>query len=419
MDLVNWAGSYVYHAKALHEPETLDELRRVVARARSIRAIGTRHAFNDIGDAEELVSVAGLPGGVFLDRERMVAVVPAGMTYGALAQTLHREGVALHAMASLPHISVGGAIATGTHGSGDRTHCLSAAVRALELVTSEGDVLNVKRGDDRFDGMVVGLGALGVVTRVALDVEPTYDVRQHVYRNLTWETFAGNVDAITGAATSVSLFTTWGDDIEQVWLKQRIGERVTDEEGNPPADMFFGARAADREMHPIASQPADACTLQRGVPGPWHERLPHFRMGATPSSGEEIQSEYVIDRADLVLAVEALRRLAPRIRPHLFVGEIRTIAADDLWLSMAAARESAAIHFTWRREAETIMALLPAIEDALAPFAPRPHWGKATALDVSTLAERYPRLDDFRILQRDLDDRGAFRTSFIGRMITG
>ncbi len=415
MDLVNWAGSYVYRAKALHEPESMDELRRVVARARSLRAVGTRHTFNDIGDAEELVSVAKLPGSVYIDRERLVAVVPAGMTYGALAQTLHHEGFALHAMASLPHISVGGAIATGTHGSGDSTRCLSAAVRALELVTSEGDVLNARRGDDRFEGMIVGLGALGIVTRFALDIEPTYEVRQHVYRHLAWETFAGNVDAITGAATSVSLFTTWGDDIEQVWLK----ERVSDEEGDPPAETFFGARAADREMHPVASQPAGACTRQRGAPGPWHERLPHFRMGATPSSGEEIQSEYLIDRADLVPAVEALRLLGPRIRPHLFVSELRTVAADDLWLSMAAGRESAAIHFTWKRDAEAVGALLPAIEDALDPFAPRPHWGKATALEVSTLTGRYPRLDDFRALQHDLDDRGAFRTSFIGRMITG
>ncbi len=353
----------------------------------------------------------------------MVAVVPAGMTYGALAQTLHREGFALNAMASLPHISVGGAIATGTHGSGDGVRCLSAAVRALELVTSEGDLLNTRRGDDRFEGMVVGLGALGIVTRVALDIEPTYNVRQHVYRHLSWETFAGNSDAITGAATSVSLFTTWGDDIEQAWLKKRIEQRteqrVTDEEGDPPAETFFGARAADREMHPVASMPAEACTRQGGVPGPWHERLPHFRMGATPSSGEEIQSEYLVDRADLVPAVEALRALGPRMRPHLFVSEIRTVAADDLWLSMTSGRESAAIHFTWKREAEAVGALLPAIEDALAPFAPRPHWGKATALEVSTLTERYDRLDDFRALQHDLDDRGAFRTSFVGRMITG
>lgn len=415
MDLVNWAGSYAYRAKALHEPETVDELRRIVARSRSIRAVGTRHTFNDIGDAGELVSVARLPGGVHIDREKMVAVVPAGITYGALAPTLHREGVALGAMASLPHISVGGAIATGTHGSGDTARCLPAAVRALELVTSEGDVLAVKRGDDRFDGMVVGLGALGVVTRVALDLEPAYDVRQHVYRHLSWETLAGNADAITGAATSVSLFTTWSDDIEQVWLKQR----VTGPDDDPPGETFFGARAADREMHPIASQPADACTPQRGVPGPWHERLPHFRMGATPSSGEEIQSEYVIDRADLVPAVEALRRLAPRIRPHLFISEIRTIASDDLWLGMASGRESAAIHFTWKREADAVDALLPAIEDALAPFAPRPHWGKRTALEGSALAERYPRMDDFRALQHELDYRGAFRNAYIGRMISG
>lgn len=419
MDLVNWGGNYMYRARALHEPESLDELRRIVARASSIHAIGTRHSFNGIGDAGEVVSLAKMPGGVHIDRERMAVVVPAGMTYGTLATELHREGLALHAMASLPHISVGGAIATGTHGSGDRAGCLATAVRAIELVTGEGDVLTAKRGDDRFDGMVVALGALGVVTRVALDVEPAYDMRQWAWLGLSWETFAGNTDAITTAADSVSLFTTWGDTIDQVWLKQRHEERVPDDEGDPRGETFFGARAASREMHPVPDFPADACTVQMGLPGPWHERLPHFRMDATPSTGEEIQGEYLVDRADLIPAIDALRALAPRMRPHLLVSEIRTVAADDLWLSMASGRESAAIHFTWKREADAVAALLPAIEDALAPFAPRPHWGKTFAMEAEVLSGRYPHIEEFRRLQHDLDDRGAFRNAFVGRHVLG
>jgi alditol oxidase len=415
MDLVNWGGNYAYRAKALHEPASVDELRRVVAAATSIRAVGTRHSFNDIGDADELVSLARMPQGVHIDREAMVVVAPAGMTYGALAETLASDGLALHAMASLPHISVGGAIQTGTHGSGDRAGCLSTAVRAVEMVTSEGDIVTAKRGDDRFEGMVVGLGALGVVTRLALDVEPAYDVRQWVYRDLSWETFAGNVDAITAAADSVSLFTDWGDSIDQAWLKQR----VRDAEDESSGEAFFGARAAGHQMHPVADHPADACTAQLGVPGPWHQRLPHFRMGATPSSGEEIQSEYLVGRSDLVPALEALRALAPRIRPHLLVSEIRTVAADDLWLSMAHERESAGIHFTWKREAEAVAGMLPLIEDALAPFAPRPHWGKTFAMEVEVLSERYPRLEAFRALQHELDYRGAFRNSFMGRRVLG
>lgn len=415
MDLVNWGGNYVYRAKALHEPESMDELRRLVAAASSIRAVGTRHSFNDIGDADELISLARMPRGVHVDREAMVAVVPAGITYGALADTLASEGVALHAMASLPHISVGGAIQTGTHGSGNSAGCLSTAVRGIEMVISEGDILTAKRGDDRFEGMVVGLGALGIVTRLALEIEPTYDVRQWVYRDLSWETFAGNADAITAAADSVSLFTTWGDTIEQVWLK----ERVVDPAGDPRGEAFFGARAADHQVHPVADYPADACTTQLGIPGPWHRRLPHFRMGATPSAGEEIQSEYLVGRGDLVPATEALRALAPRIRPHLLVSEIRTIAADSLWLSMAHGRESAALHFTWKREAESVAGVLPLIEEALAPFAPRPHWAKTFAMGVDVLSERYPQVEAFRALQHELDDRGAFRNSFIGRRVLG
>lgn len=422
MELVNWAGNYIYRARALHEPASLDELRRIVSRAGSIRAVGTRHAFTDIGDAAELVSIASLPGEVVVDREAMTATVPAGMTYGALARILVENGLALHAMASLPHISVGGAIQTGTHGSGDRNGSLATAVRAIEIVTGEGDILSVSSDDKAFAGMVVGLGALGVVTSVSLAVEPDYRVAQRVYRHLPWETFAANVDAITSAAESVSLFTGWGDEIDQVWLKQRIEQRVADvaeSQDDDPRAAFFGALPAEREIHPIASQSAAACTAQMGVPGSWANRLPHFRMDATPSSGAEIQSEYIIDRAHLVPAVDALRRLGPSIRPHLFIAEIRTIAADDQWLSMAYERESAGIHFTWHRDAEAVARLLPRIEEALEPFAPRPHWGKTFVTPAVALADRYPKMDAFRALQQELDYRGAFRNAWLDRVLYG
>jgi xylitol oxidase len=418
MDLVNWAGNYMYRAKALREPSSMDELRRIVARSRSLRPVGTRHSFTDIGDAAELVSLSSLPGKVAVDRDTMTVTVPAGLTYGALAKRLMDNGLALHAMASLPHISVGGAVQTGTHGSGDRSGSLATAVRGIEMVTSEGDILTVFREDEGFAGMVVGLGALGVVTSLTLDVEPAYRMTQRVYRHLAWETFAANLDAITSAAASVSLFTTWGDDIDQVWLKSRIDESAEPQEEDPDAP-FFGAVPATHPMHPVPDQPADACTAQLGVPGSWADRLPHFRMDATPSSGEEIQSEYVIDRAHLEPAVEALRRLAPAMRPHLFVAEIRTIADDDQWLSMAHERESAAIHFTWHRDHDAVFRLLPTIEEALAPFAPRPHWGKTFVTRAADLAERYPRMDDFRALQQELDYRGAFRNAWLDRVLYG
>jgi xylitol oxidase len=413
MNLMNWAGNYAYRATRLHEPETMDELRRVVSRAESIRALGTRHAFNDVGDAAALVSLGRLPGDVVIDRDALTVTVPAGMTYGALAAELVSNGLALHAMASLPHISVGGAIQTGTHGSGDRNGSLATAVRGLELVGSEGDIVTVARGDDDFDGMVVGLGALGIVTRVTLDIEPMYDVRQWVYLHLGWNDFGANVDAITSAAESVSLLTDYGDEIDQVWLKRREDGDWPEE----PETSLFGSVPADRDMHPIMSLSAVTCTPQMGVPGSWADRLPHFRVDATPSSGEEIQSEYVVDREHLVDALATLRSLSERIRPHLQVTEIRTIAADNLWLSMAHGRESAAIHFTWKREPEAVERLLPVIEAALEPFAPRPHWGKTFAMGSATMAERYPHLDDFWHLQRTMDPRGAFRNGFLNRLL--
>jgi alditol oxidase len=413
MNLMNWAGNYTYRAGALHEPDTLDDLRRVVSRAASIRALGTRHSFNDIGDAAELVSLGRLPGEIAIDQESMTVTVPAAMTYGALAVQLVENGLALHAMASLPHISVGGAIQTGTHGSGDRNGNLATAVRGLELITSEGDIVTVARGDDDFAGMIVALGALGIVTRVTLDIEPMYDVRQWVFRHLAWSELEGNLDAITSSAESISLLTNYGDDVEQVWLKRR----VDGDWPQSPETSFFGAVPADRDMHPIASLSAESCTRQMGVPGSWAERLPHFRMEGTPSSGEEIQSEYVLDRIHLMDALAALRSIEEQMRPHLQVSEIRTVAADELWLSMASGRESVCLHFTWHREPVAVARVLPIIEAALEPFSPRPHWGKTFTMGSADLGMRYPRLEEFWHLQRALDPRGAFRNRFLDRLL--
>ena len=336
------------------------------------------------------------------------------MTYGELAGVLAGAGLALHNLASLPHISVAGAVATATHGSGDASGNLATAVAGLELVTSDGTLVSAARGDPDFDGLVVGLGALGAVTRVTLDVEPAYEVRQRVFEGLAWDALSAHFDEITASGDSVSVFTRWGADVDQVWVKRRVADGA--EAVRPD---LFGARAATVDRHPILGLDPVNCTPQLGRPGPWSDRLPHFRLGFTPSSGDELQSEFLIPREHAVAAIAAVRALADRIRPVLQVSEIRTVAADRLWMSPQYGRDSIGIHFTWALEPEPVARVLADVEAALAPFAARPHWGKLFLAGAASIADRYERLPDFVRLAERLDPRGAFRNRWFDARVRG
>jgi xylitol oxidase len=397
----NWGGNYTYRARAWHRPASLDEVRELASRAASLRVVGSRHSFTDIGDADELLSLDGLGGEVEIGDG--VAIVGGGMTYAAVATALAQRGVALHNLASLPHISVGGAIATATHGSGVGNGNLATAVAGLELVLSSGDVVNVARGDDAFDGMVVGVGALGVVTRVTLDVEPAFEVRQDVFEGLSWDTLLAHFGEVMSAAYSVSVFSRWGDAVEQVWLKSR---------GRDGFDTFLGATPAAVERHPILALDPVSATAQRGVVGAWHDRLPHFRIEFSPSAGEEIQSEYFVRRSGAVDAIRALLAIGDSLRDVLLVSEIRAVAADTLWLSPQYEQDTIGFHFTWRRDQAAVERALAIVEDALAPFAPRVHWGK-----LFLSAPSMPRGGDFLALRSRLDPRGAFRNPWLDRVL--
>jgi xylitol oxidase len=417
--LRNWAGNYAFTATQLHRPATLEQLQEIVAAAPRVRVLGSRHSFTGIADSAELVSLDALhdedPRGADAVVDRAAGTVSLGgaMRYGELAQALRGEGLALANLASLPHISVAGAVATATHGSGVGNGNLATAVAALELVTSEGEVISARRGDADFDGMVVGLGALGVVTRLTLDVEPAYEVRQRVFEHLPWPAMTEHFDEIAGCGYSVSLFTTWGEDVDMVWVKAR-----TDRPEQVDGDLF-GATPAAVDRHPVPGLDPVNCTAQLGRPGPWWDRLPHFRMGFTPSAGDELQSEYLLPRRDAVPALEAVRALAPRIRPLLQVCEIRTVAADRLWLSMNSERAGVAVHFTWKPLPDEVAALLADLERALAPFAARPHWGKVFRAGADEIAPLYPRHADFVRLADRLDPRGAFRNPWLEAHVLG
>ena len=409
-----WGGNYTYHARRVHRPSTIEELQEVVGTAERIRVLGSRHSFTDIADSAEVVLLDALPASIVVDRAAGTVSLAGAMRYGELAATLNAEGVALANLASLPHISVAGAVATATHGSGDANGNLATAVAALELVTSRGDVVAARRGDANFDGLVVGLGALGAVTRLTLDVEPAYHVRQRVFEGLAWSELFDRFDDIAASGYSVSMFTRLRDVIDQVWVKSRV---TADPE--QPRDELFGARSATAERHPVPGMDPINCTAQLGRPGLWSDRLPHFRMGFTPSAGEEIQSEYLVPRGHAIAAIDTVRGLAEVIGQLLQVCEIRTVAGDRLWMSPQYERASVGLHFTWRRDEPGVARAVAALEAALARFEARPHWGKLFLADAAAIRGLYPRLPDFAALAACLDPRGAFRNAWLERHVLG
>ena len=403
----NWAGNYIYKANNLHEPETVEEVQVLVKKLKAQKALGSCHCFNNIADSPmNQISTKNLKGVLGIDEEKMTITVGAGTKYGDFAPELHQKGYALHNLASLPHISVAGACATATHGSGVTNGNLASSVAGVELVTGNGDIINFNRDTDQdmLNAVVVNLGALGIITKVTLDIEKTFDVRQDVFQNLTLESLKTNFDAILSGGYSVSLFTDWQNElVSQVWVKRKVDDQTQD-----LGSDYYGAKAADRNLHPITELSAENCTEQMGVPGPWYDRLPHFKMGFTPSSGKELQSEFFVPRERALDAILALEKKKEQIYPQLMITEIRTIAADKLWMSPCYLQDCVAIHFTWKQNPEEVAELISMIETELEPFLYRPHWGKLFSTDPSLLTSRYDKFHEFVALAEELDPQGHF-----------
>lgn len=413
----NWAGNLTYSTDNLHTPKTVVELQEIIKKCKKVRGLGTKHCFNKIADStENQISTAEFNKIISLDKTKNTVTVEAGIKYGELCKYLDDNGYALPNLASLPHISVAGACATSTHGSGIKNGSLATAVAALELVNGKGEVVNLSRekDGDEFLAAVVSLGALGIITKMTLDLQPTFKMKQVVYQNLPIAELEKNFEAIMSGGYSVSLFTDWSNkNVSEVWIKSKA------EDMKDIAPEYFGAKLATKNLHPIEALDPINCTEQMGAEGPWYERMPHFKMGFTPSSGKELQSEFFVAFENAYAGLMAIEKLHKKVSPHLLITEVRAIAADDLWMSPFYKKTCVAFHFTWKQEVEAVMQFLPEIEAALAPFSPRPHWGKIFTLRPSVLQARIEKLAEFKKIMQKHDPDGKFRNEFIDTNLFG
>ncbi len=411
----NWANNLIYDSNTFYEPRNIGELQQIVKENKKIKALGTKHCFNKIADSRfSHVSIRNMNRIVSVDSRQMTATIEGGASYGQICTALHEEGYALHNLASLPHISLAGAIATATHGSGVSNSNLGAMVSALEFINTDGDLVTLSRNGhgDEFSGMITHLGGLGILTKLTLDLQPTFQVRQDVYQHLPVSNLLENFEAIMAGGYSVSLFTDYqSDQVNQVWVKSKVAK-----DDQLPTE-YFGAISAERDIHPILELSAENCTAQMGVPGPWFDRLPHFKMDFTPSSGKELQSEYFVPLDKGPAAYEAIQSLKDEIAPYLMISEVRTIAADNQWMSPCYEQKSAAFHFTWQQDWKGLKKVLPLLESKLEPFNVRPHWGKMFTMTPAKIHSLYPRLVDFKTFLMDHDANGKFRNDFLQKYL--
>jgi alditol oxidase len=415
MPFTNWAGNLTYATQQLFQPATIPELQELIQKSKKLRALGTRHSFNPIADSDSaLVSTSAFNRVLKLDRTNNTVTVEAGIKYGELCSYLHENSYALHNLASLPHISVAGACATATHGSGIKNGNLGIAVTAIEFINGRGELVKLsrERDGDQFCGTVVNLGALGIVTKMTLAIQPAFAMKQQVFQNMPVRELEKNFETIMSSGYSVSLFTTWKTkNINQVWIKSKTGE------GGSFSSGFYGSNPATINLHPLEDLSAENCTEQLGTEGPWYDRLPHFKMGFTPSSGKELQTEYFIPFEYAYQGLKAIEKMNAKISPHLFVSEIRSVAADDLWMSPFYKKICVAFHFTWKQEWNEVRQLLPLIEEALAPYKAVPHWGKLFRMQAPVLQSRFERLNDFKDLMATQDPQGKFRNQYIDSIL--
>ncbi len=413
----NWSGHTSFTARRYHEPTSVEEIQDIVSSSSQVRVIGSRHSFNGIADSSvDQLWLGAMNQKVIIDTLNKKATVPAGITYTELCPVLEETGFALTNLASLKHITVAGAVTTATHGSGNGVGNLATVVSGVEMVSANGDLVEYTReqNPDIFPGVVVSLGALGIITRYTLDLVPSFLIQQDSYENIPFSEVYEHYGEITNSAYSVSLFPTWQNDYCETLVLKR---KASSKEPLSTPDTFFGARSRPPEKARKASEGRSYSPF--GKPATWHESLPHYSLHEPEKMGNELQSEYFLPRENLVEALKAVQSLKEDLEPILGGSEIRSVAADDLWMSPANGQDIVGIHFNWLKKWDGIKLFLPKLEAALRPYSAMPHFGKLFHMGHEELKEVYPALNNFRKLILESDPEGKFNNDFIKKYILG
>jgi len=408
----NWAGNLTFSAKEYIEIDSISKLQSIVSKASGVKVLATGHSFNDIADTNQTqISIKNLSNKIEIDSIKKVVLVPAGMQYADVCRYLETKGWALFNTASLGEITVAGAMLTGTHGSGSNNPVLSDCVEGIEMVLESGEIFNISREDsDEFFGFVISLGALGVFTKLKLKIVESFSIKQFVYENIGIQSISENFDDVFDKSYSVSYFSNWKkNSTGQIWMK------FLDNNNFPQLpSVWLDGNIANANQHPVKVNDPSPCTDQMGVSGKWLYRLPHFKLDSSPASGDEVQTEYLVDRAYVSHYIDELSNIGDEIAARVYATEIRTIKADDLWLSGAHGRQTVGFHFTWKKS-DSLQTFLPKIEEILGNHNGRPHWGKLFSTPRENLIGRYPKYSNFEDLLKKYDPNKKFRNSFINR----
>lgn len=406
----NWAKNITFSSQNYIEIENLTQLQKVIESSNKLKVIGTGHSFSEIADTTgTLISLKNLDAEIEIDEKSQTVRVSAGTSYANLAKYLEKNGWALSNLASLGEITIAGAVMTGTHGSGSDNKVLSDSVVAIEMILASGDKFVIDRKDfAQFPGFVVSFGALGVFTKLTLKIVKSFSVKQVVYENIPIQSVLENFNEIFDRPYSASYFSNWSPkNTGQIWMKFLDNEKFSELQSNA-----YGGNLALTNQHPVKVNHPGNCTEQMGVAGKWLFRLPHFKLDSSPASGDEVQTEYLVDRDYVQGYINELTKIGEDIAARVYATEIRTMSSDDLWLSGAYGRETVGFHFTWKKTSE-VKDFLPVIENILGKNKGRPHWGKLFSTPRAQLIERYPKYEEFRQLIQKYDSGNKFRNKFI------
>ncbi len=423
---INWARTFTSQARAACDPADEMEAARIVRQAtaagRRVRAVGAGHSWSDIAVPEDiLLRLDRMRSVVSVDEAQGEVTVQAGIRLRELARALDARGLALSILGSVAEQSAAGAISTGTHGSSLRHGSLSSFVRAMRLVTANGEVLVLDASDERLDAARVGLGVLGVITEVTLACEPAFRLRE-VVEPVPLARVVRDLGAIAGSAEYVKVWWLPGTRMALVYRAERTDAPAT----HRPLARLIDAHVVNGLLFPALlglarHLPAITPTMNRAVgaaylrPSTRVDRADRVFNVAMPPRHREMEYAVPMERAAEALDRAIATIVRDRVRVN-FIFEVRFARGDTGWMSPDFGRDSCHLG-AYMAESPDLLRYFAGFEATMRAFGGRPHWGEelhATPADVRAVL---PMADRFLALRDSLDPHGTFANAFTDRVL--